>query len=132
MTQTHTSDALMGKVERRHRELAAYALRDNTANLERLEAWVAGVEPLHDNWLPQRLAQVIANNEHPLLHRIAELENMTLPEFERFAIKRAMVKFKSVMRAAKALGIGRATLYRRLVQFGQQFPVKYYDGQRPA
>ena len=47
------------------------------------------------------------------------LEDMSLEEVEGFLIKKALARFDgNVSQAAKALGLSRSALYRRLQRFG--------------
>jgi DNA-binding NtrC family response regulator len=46
------------------------------------------------------------------------LENMSLEEVEAFLIRKAVARYGSVTDAAKALGLSRSALYRRLERFG--------------
>jgi transcriptional regulator of acetoin/glycerol metabolism len=47
------------------------------------------------------------------------LEDMSLEEVECFLIKKAMTRFDgNVSQAAKALGLSRSALYRRLQRYG--------------
>ncbi|HEX3695501.1 MAG TPA: sigma-54 dependent transcriptional regulator [Polyangia bacterium] len=50
----------------------------------------------------------------------ASFETMTLEEVERHLIQRALARCASVSDAAKALGLSRSALYRRLQHFGLQ------------
>lgn len=62
-------------------------------------------------------AHISTCEKHPmrlLEERIAELESMTPSTFEYLAISRALEKHRTVMKAAKHLKIGRATLCRWL------------------
>ena len=56
------------------------------------------------------------------LRRIADgaqsLENMSLEDVEAFLIRKAVTRYGSVTDAAKALGLSRSALYRRLERFG--------------
>ncbi len=46
------------------------------------------------------------------------LENMSLEDVEAFLIRKAVARYGSVTEAAKALGLSRSALYRRLERFG--------------
>jgi DNA-binding NtrC family response regulator len=46
------------------------------------------------------------------------LENMSLEDVEAFLIRKAVTRYGSVTDAAKALGLSRSALYRRLERFG--------------
>ena len=46
------------------------------------------------------------------------LENMGLEDVEAFLIRKAVTRYGSVTEAAKALGLSRSALYRRLERFG--------------
>jgi len=46
------------------------------------------------------------------------LENMSLEDVEAFLIRKAVSRFGSVTEAAKALGLSRSALYRRLERYG--------------
>lgn len=46
------------------------------------------------------------------------LENMALEDVEAFLIKKAVTRYGSVTEAAKALGLSRSALYRRLERYG--------------
>ncbi|MEA2698365.1 MAG: hypothetical protein QOI66_2636 [Myxococcales bacterium] len=48
----------------------------------------------------------------------ASFETMTLEEVERHLIQRALARCANVSDAAKALGLSRSALYRRLQHFG--------------
>ena len=49
----------------------------------------------------------------------ARLDDMSLEEVESFLIKKAMTRFDgNVSQAAKALGLSRSALYRRLQRYG--------------
>ncbi len=49
----------------------------------------------------------------------SRLEDMSLEEVEGFLIKKAMARFDgNVSQAAKALGLSRSALYRRLQRYG--------------
>jgi DNA-binding NtrC family response regulator len=48
----------------------------------------------------------------------ARLDNMSLEEVERFLVQKAMTRYGSVSRAARALGLSRSALYRRLERYG--------------
>jgi transcriptional regulator of acetoin/glycerol metabolism len=48
----------------------------------------------------------------------ASLEDMGLEEVESFLIKKALSRYGNVSRAAKALGLSRSALYRRLQRYG--------------
>ena len=47
----------------------------------------------------------------------ARLEDMSLEEVEAFLIKKAMARFGNVSHAARALGLSRSALYRRLERY---------------
>jgi DNA-binding NtrC family response regulator len=47
----------------------------------------------------------------------ARLEDMSLEEVEAFLIKKAMARFGNVSQAARALGLSRSALYRRLERY---------------
>ena len=46
------------------------------------------------------------------------LENMSLEDVEAFLIRKAVSRYGSVTEAAKALGLSRSALYRRLERYG--------------
>ena len=46
------------------------------------------------------------------------LENMGLEDVEAFLIRKAVSRYGSVTEAAKALGLSRSALYRRLERYG--------------
>jgi DNA-binding NtrC family response regulator len=46
------------------------------------------------------------------------LENMSLEDVEAFMIRKAVARYGSVTEAAKALGLSRSALYRRLERYG--------------
>ncbi len=46
------------------------------------------------------------------------LENMGLEDVEAFLIRKAVTRYGSVTEAAKALGLSRSALYRRLERYG--------------
>jgi transcriptional regulator of acetoin/glycerol metabolism len=46
------------------------------------------------------------------------LESMALEDVEAFLIKKAVIRYGSVTEAAKALGLSRSALYRRLERYG--------------
>jgi transcriptional regulator of acetoin/glycerol metabolism len=46
------------------------------------------------------------------------LENMGLEDVEAFLIRKAVTRYGNVTEAAKALGLSRSALYRRLERFG--------------
>jgi transcriptional regulator of acetoin/glycerol metabolism len=49
----------------------------------------------------------------------SRIEDMSLEEVEGFLIKKAMARFSgNVSQAAKALGLSRSALYRRLQRYG--------------
>jgi transcriptional regulator of acetoin/glycerol metabolism len=49
----------------------------------------------------------------------SRIEDMSLEEVEGFLIKKAMARFDgNVSQAAKALGLSRSALYRRLQRYG--------------
>ena len=48
----------------------------------------------------------------------ARLEDMSLEEVEAFLIKKAMARYGNVSQAARALGLSRSALYRRLERYG--------------
>ena len=48
----------------------------------------------------------------------ATLENMSLEEVETFLIRKAIIRYGSVTEAARALGLSRSALYRRLERYG--------------
>ena len=49
---------------------------------------------------------------------VALLEDMSLEQVERLLIRRAMVRFQgNVSQAARALGLSRSALYRRLQRY---------------
>jgi len=48
----------------------------------------------------------------------ATLENMPLEDVEAFLIRKAVTRYGSVTEAAKALGLSRSALYRRLERYG--------------
>jgi DNA-binding NtrC family response regulator len=52
----------------------------------------------------------------------AAMEAMTLEEAERHLIERALARHRSITEVAKALGLSRSALYRRLQYFGLQAP----------
>jgi len=45
------------------------------------------------------------------------LEDMSLEEVEAFLIRKAMARYGNVSHAAKALGLSRSALYRRLERY---------------
>ena len=47
----------------------------------------------------------------------ARLEDMSLEEVEAFLIKKAMARYGNVSQAARALGLSRSALYRRLERY---------------
>jgi len=47
----------------------------------------------------------------------SRLEDMSLEEVEAFLIKKAMARFGNVSHAARALGLSRSALYRRLERY---------------
>jgi DNA-binding NtrC family response regulator len=49
---------------------------------------------------------------------VQSLENMGLEEVEAFLIRKAVARYGSVTEAAKALGLSRSALYRRLERYG--------------
>ena len=50
---------------------------------------------------------------------VARIEDMSLEEVEGFLIKKALARYDgNVSQAAKALGLSRSALYRRLQRFG--------------
>ena len=50
-------------------------------------------------------------------HSTARLEDMSLEEVEAFLIKKAMARYGNVSQAARALGLSRSALYRRLERY---------------
>jgi transcriptional regulator of acetoin/glycerol metabolism len=48
------------------------------------------------------------------------LDDMSLEEVEAFLIKKALARYGNVTQAAKALGLSRSALYRRLERYGLQ------------
>ena len=50
----------------------------------------------------------------------ARLDDMSLEEVEAFLIKKALARFGNVTHAARALGLSRSALYRRLERYGLQ------------
>ena len=46
-----------------------------------------------------------------------KLDDMSLEEVEAFLIKKAMARFGNVSHAARALGLSRSALYRRLERY---------------
>ncbi len=57
------------------------------------------------------------------------LEDMSLEDVECFLIKKAMTRFDgNVSQAAKALGLSRSALYRRLQRYGLKLRVKRVEG----
>jgi DNA-binding NtrC family response regulator len=49
---------------------------------------------------------------------VQSLENMSLEDVEAFLIRKAVTRYGSVTEAAKALGLSRSALYRRLERYG--------------
>jgi transcriptional regulator of acetoin/glycerol metabolism len=47
----------------------------------------------------------------------ARLEDMSLEDVEAFLIKKAMARYGNVSQAARALGLSRSALYRRLERY---------------
>jgi transcriptional regulator of acetoin/glycerol metabolism len=48
---------------------------------------------------------------------VSRLEDMSLEEVEAFLIKKAMARYGNVSQAARALGLSRSALYRRLERY---------------
>ena len=48
----------------------------------------------------------------------ARLDDMSLEEVEAFLIKKALARHGNVTQAARALGLSRSALYRRLERYG--------------
>jgi hypothetical protein len=69
---------------------------------------------------------------------ISEVELITLDEMEKRMIERTMVHFdNNVAKTARSLGVGQATIYRKLQRYGIESPqkkksrLKYERGQAP-
>lgn len=88
-------------------------------------AIVNGYQRSGDQWikLPDEVVTLRA--------RVAELEAMTPAEFERRAIARAIETHRTCRKAAKALGIGKATLYRRIQRGEFTLPPRVLKGSEP-
>jgi transcriptional regulator of acetoin/glycerol metabolism len=50
----------------------------------------------------------------------ARLDDMSLEDVEAFLIKKALTRHGNVAQAARALGLSRSALYRRLERYGLQ------------
>ena len=50
----------------------------------------------------------------------ADLDDMSLEDVEAFLIKKALARHGNVTHAARALGLSRSALYRRLERYGLQ------------
>ena len=50
----------------------------------------------------------------------ARLDDMSLEDVEAFLIKKALARHGTVTQAARALGLSRSALYRRLERYGLQ------------
>lgn len=88
-------------------------------------AIVNGYQRSGDQWikLPDEVVTLRA--------RVAELEAMTPAEFERRSIARAIETHRTCRKAAKALGIGKATLYRRIQRGEFTLPPRVLKGSEP-
>lgn len=67
----------------------------------------------HDLIVPEDLGLKAGRQSDP-----SSLEEMSLEEVESFLIKKALARYGNVSRAAKALGLSRSALYRRLQRYG--------------
>lgn len=67
----------------------------------------------HDLIAPEDLGLKAGRQSDP-----SSLEDMSLEEVESFLIKKALARYGNVSRAAKALGLSRSALYRRLQRYG--------------
>lgn len=67
----------------------------------------------HDLIAPEDLGLKAGRQSDP-----SSLEDMSLEEVESFLIKKALARYGNVSGAAKALGLSRSALYRRLQRYG--------------
>ena len=63
---------------------------------------------------PDELAQLVSESKE-----LAIVRSMTPRQFEQWRIRRALASKVPIIEIAKRLGMGRATLYRRLGEMGE-------------
>ncbi len=97
-------------------ELRAYSIREwnlkqSENNVGRMPSLSAGAQPVESG---AKILQFPTGNQHNQNNGKVE----TINELESKAIKAAIFEYKgNLTEAAKALGIGRATLYRKVKQY---------------